>query len=89
MHEVSGIGGSPEEEISIPSVSLVADVTRRVNFASAQNDVAIIRSLALANNTDQPIEDVTVTPGCVGEDIPLADADHIHGRSYRIGTPDE
>ena len=44
-----------------PAVSLRYQALRRVNFASAQNDVAIIKRLAVDNAIDEPLTDVRLT----------------------------
>ncbi len=54
----------PPEPVTINSsgsLSLACDTLGRVNFACAQNDVAIIRRLAVRNETDKPAVDVRVT----------------------------
>ena len=42
-------------------VSLECQALRRVNFACAQNDVAIVRRLAVHNGTDDPLAGVRIT----------------------------
>ncbi len=42
-------------------VSLRCDAARRVNFASAQNDVAIIKGITVVNPTDEGLEDLRIT----------------------------
>ena len=42
-------------------VSLECETLRRVNFACAQNDVAIVRRLAVRNGTEAPLSGVRVT----------------------------
>ena len=44
-----------------PAVSLNYEAASRVNFASAQNDVAIIERLAIDNPTPEPLTDVRIT----------------------------
>ncbi len=68
----SQVGGFDEQ--SPPgSVSIDYEVVSKVNFASAQNDVAIIQRLAIDNPTDEPLVDVRVTlraaPSIVREKI--------------------
>lgn len=43
------------------AVSLNHRVVQKVNFASAQNDVAIIERFAIDNPTDEPLVDVRIT----------------------------
>lgn len=42
-------------------VSLELSLATRVNFASAQNDVAILRSLSLANNGEETLENIEIS----------------------------
>ena len=42
-------------------VSLRHRALRRVNFASAQNDVAIIEGITVENPTDEPLTDIKIT----------------------------
>ena len=51
---------SSEDPVS-KNVSLNIQTLGRVNFASAQNDVAIIRRLAIENPTKEPLTDVRIT----------------------------
>ena len=51
------VRGGPEES---GDVSLCYKVLRRVNFASAQNDVAIIQRLSVANPTTDALTDVRI-----------------------------
>lgn len=41
--------------------TLDVNTVGRVNFASAQNDVAVVREITLKNTTDAPLVDLTVT----------------------------
>ena len=54
-------GGGFGEKASPRAVSLNCQVVNKVNFASAQNDVAIIELFAIDNPTDEPLVDVRVT----------------------------
>ena len=54
-------GGGFGEKSSPRAVSLNCQVVNKVNFASAQNDVAIIERFAIDNPTDEPLVDVRVT----------------------------
>lgn len=60
MDQNAGVLVAPGEPAPVTAVSIVADIARRVNFASAQNDVAIIRSLEIVNGSDAPVENLTV-----------------------------
>ena len=58
MSDVSIGSDGPQDN----SISLSIDTVRRVNFASAQNDVAVIKSLTLVNNSEtEPVSRVVVT----------------------------
>ncbi|WP_372603310.1 DUF4011 domain-containing protein, partial [Actibacterium sp.] len=47
------------------AVSLEASVAGKVNFASSQNGVSIIKKLVLTNNGDEPLENIVVEAECV------------------------
>lgn len=44
-----------------PKMKIQLDYAKRVNFASAQNNVAVLHSLKIENTTDQPLTDLKVT----------------------------
>ena len=48
-------------ETRIPSVSLRIDMATKVNFASAQNDVPVLRSLSVVNETEDAFDHVRIT----------------------------
>lgn len=50
----------PEKTDDEGQVVLHFDAAKRVNFASAQNDIPVIRSLSVKNETDEAISDVTI-----------------------------
>ncbi len=52
---------TPDEQKETRFVSLRHDALRRVNFASAQNDVAIIKEITVENPTDEPLTDLRIT----------------------------
>ena len=52
---------TPSAEPKESDVSLNVDALRRVNFASAQNDIAIIKNVRVKNPTNEALEDVTIT----------------------------
>lgn len=54
-------GGGFDEQPLPRNVSLDYKVVTKVNFASAQNDVAIIERFAIDNPTDESLVDVRVT----------------------------
>ena len=54
-------GGGFDEQPPPRTVSLDYNVVSKVNFASAQNDVAIIERFAIDNPTDESLVDVRVT----------------------------
>ena len=59
-NSVSGVGAPPESEE--PKIArLQHRVLRRVNFASAQNDVAIIEKITIENPTNEALTDIRVT----------------------------
>ena len=53
--------GTPEEQEEPRVVTLRHRALRRVNFASAQNDVAIIEEVAVDNPTDKPLTNIRIT----------------------------
>ncbi len=52
---------TPDEKAEPKAVSLQHHALRRVNFASAQNDVAIIEKVRIENPTDQALTDIRIT----------------------------
>ena len=52
---------TPDEHTESPVVSLQHRALQRVNFASAQNDVAIVEEIAIHNPTDEAVSDIRVT----------------------------
>ena len=52
---------TPNEQEEPRAVSLRHHALRRVNFASAQNDVAIIEGLTVKNPTDEALTDIRIT----------------------------
>ncbi len=52
---------APGEHAEPATVTLHHRALQRVNFASAQNDVAIIEEIAVENPTDAPLSDVRIT----------------------------
>lgn len=48
------------EPPTVDPLEITLSAVDRVNFASAQNDVSILKKVALQNNTDQPVRDLTV-----------------------------
>ena len=50
-----------DEQTEPRVVSLRHDALRRVNFASAQNDVAIIKGITVENPTDETLTDIRIT----------------------------
>ena len=61
MTSVNGAVDVTEAENKISSASLSHCALGRVNFASAQNDVAVIQRLAINNETDKALTDVRIT----------------------------
>ena len=53
--------GTPDEQGEPRVVSLRHHALRRVNFASAQNDVAIIEGVTVENPTDEALTDIKIT----------------------------
>ena len=53
--------GAPDEQTEPMVVSLRHRALRRVNFASAQNDVAIIEGITVENPTDEALTDIRIT----------------------------
>ena len=51
----------PDEQNESGVVSLRPYALRRVNFASAQNDVAIIEGITIENQTDEVLTDIRIT----------------------------
>ena len=54
--ETGVVGMRPADRLEI-----TLSAVDRVNFASAQNDVSILKKVTLHNNTDQSVSDLTVT----------------------------
>ena len=54
-------GGGADEQPPAPAVSLKYHVAQKINFASAQNDVAIIERFAIDNSLEEPLVDVRIT----------------------------
>ena len=52
---------TPNEQEEPRAVSLRHHALLRVNFASAQNDVAIIEGLTVKNPTDEALTDIRIT----------------------------
>ena len=52
---------TPDESEESKLVSLHHNALRRVNFASAQNDVAIIEEIKVENPTDEALTDIRIT----------------------------
>ena len=52
---------APDEQTESRVVALRHRAVRRVNFASAQNDVAIVEGITVGNPTDQPLTDIRIT----------------------------
>ena len=52
---------TPEKPTEPRVVSLQHRALQRVNFASAQNDVAIVEGITVGNPTDQPLTDIRIT----------------------------
>ena len=52
---------TPDEQEEPRAVSLRHYAVRRVNFASAQNDVAIIEGITIENPTDEALTDIRIT----------------------------
>ena len=52
---------TPDEQKEPGVVSLRHHALRRVNFASAQNDVAIIEEITVENPTDEALTDIRIT----------------------------
>ena len=52
---------TPDEQAEPMVVSLRHRALRRVNFASAQNDVAIIEGITVENPTDETLTDIRIT----------------------------
>ncbi|MYF24806.1 MAG: DUF4011 domain-containing protein, partial [Nitrospira sp. SB0678_bin_10] len=52
---------SPDEQKESTVVSLRHSALGRVNFASAQNDVAIIKGITVENPTDETLTDIRIT----------------------------
>ena len=52
---------TPDEQAEPMVVSLRHRALRRVNFASAQNDVAIIEGITVENPTDEALTDIRIT----------------------------
>ena len=44
-----------------PGVVIETDAVGRVNFASAQNEIAVVKSIVLKNNTEDSFADLTIT----------------------------
>ena len=53
--------GAPDEQTEPRVVSLQHRALQRVNFASAQNDVAIIEGITVENPTDETLTDIRIT----------------------------
>ncbi|MBC6438973.1 MAG: DUF4011 domain-containing protein [Rhodospirillales bacterium] len=45
----------------LPSVSLQIEMSKRVNFASAQNDVPVLKKLLVTNNTESALDNIKIT----------------------------
>ena len=52
---------TPDEDTELPVVSMRHRTLRRVNFASAQNDVAIIEEVRVENPSDEALTDIRIT----------------------------
>ena len=48
-------------ETDTPSVSLQADMTKKVNFASAQNAVPVLRALSVTNTTEDAFDNIQIS----------------------------
>ena len=60
---IQAVDGDPRDESEPPAefaVSLQLQTTHRVNFASAQNDVPVIKSLSLHNTGEHALENLTI-----------------------------
>lgn len=62
MHETESNAGAALPESAKVKVDILADPT--VSYASYQNNVPLIRSLTLANATDEPLRDVEIVVRC-------------------------
>ncbi len=63
-HDLTGVHvgrDTTSDDTTVSSVALDHCAVGRVNFASAQNDVAIIQRLAIDNPTDEALTDVRIT----------------------------
>ena len=54
-------GDRPDEHEEPQAVTLQHSALRRVNFASAQNDVSIIEGITVENPTDEALTDIRIT----------------------------
>ena len=75
---------TPDEQKEPGVVSLRHYVLRRVNFASAQNDVAIIEGITVENPTDEALTDMKDHPSGCPSHHPREDLDD---RPCRAGVP--
>lgn len=64
-----------DEELP-PELVIKTDTVGRENFASAQNGVAVVKSIVLKNNTEDPLVDLTVRL--------IADPAVIHEKAWKI-----
>ncbi|NOC47321.1 DUF3320 domain-containing protein [Ruegeria sp. HKCCD7559] len=48
-------------ETIAPSTSLQFDMAKKVNFASAQNDIPVLKTLSITNMTDGPLDNIQIT----------------------------
>lgn len=60
LEEASASESAADDAGASPSVSIRAEIARRITFATHQCDVAVIADLAIANDTDDDLHDLTL-----------------------------
>ncbi|MFT6072966.1 MAG: hypothetical protein ACJAXL_001517, partial [Alphaproteobacteria bacterium] len=51
-------------------IIIEADIATQISYASIQNDIALIKSIAIHNNSDHDLEDLELELSCTPEIIP-------------------